>query len=347
MPKHSNLITDVAGLRVGNAHDDCAFSGVTVVLPDRPAVAALDIRGGGPGTRESDCIGLEGTVSEVHGLVLSGGSAFGLSAATGVQSWLAERKRGFDVGGIAIPIVPQAILFDMLNGGDKDWGPSPPYEHLGRTACDAAGHDFALGSVGAGFGATTASLRGGLGSASAHFEGDIWIGALVAVNAVGSTTIGETGAFWAAPFEVDGEYGGLVPQAPWPRPTDPPPLKGQPDDNGSAPENTTLGIVATNAQLTKAEAYRLAVMAQTGLARAIYPVHTPLDGDAVFALATGQSGEPRAAQWSPHRLARLGAVGGDVMARAIARGVYHAAPAPDRWRGPPAWKTKFGDLNKA
>ncbi len=341
MPKPTNLITDIAGLRVGNAHDADVLTGVSVVLPDKPAVAAIDIRGGGPGTRESDCIGLQGSVSEIHGLVLSGGSAFGLSAATGVQSWLRERKRGFEVAGVAIPIVPQAILFDMLNGGDKDWGPSPPYERLARQACDNAGDTFRLGSVGAGFGATTANLRGGLGSASACFEDDIWIGALVAVNAVGSVTVGNTGSFWAAPFEINDEFGGDGPPSPWPRPIHPTPLKG------AASENTTLGIIATNAQLTKTQAHRLAVMAQTGLARAIYPVHTPLDGDAVFALATGQSDGPRAASWPADRLALLGTVAGNVMARAIARGVYHAAPQPENWTGPPAWQSKFGGSKSA
>jgi len=341
MPKPTNLITDVPGLRVGHAHDNQVCSGVTVVLPDQPAVAAVDIRGGGPGTRESDCIALESTVSEVHGLVLSGGSAFGLSAATGVQSWLVEHNRGFDIGGIAIPIVPQAILFDMLNGGDKNWGTSPPYEHLGRKACETAAVDCALGSVGAGFGATTADLRGGLGSASARFENDIWIGALVAVNAVGSVTVGNTGKFWAAPFEVDGEFGGFGAPTTWPKPGDAMHLKG------GAAENTTLGIVATNAHLTKTEAHRLAVMAQTGIARAIYPVHTPLDGDAVFALATGQSDAALAEDWTPNRLAMLGAMGADVMARAVARGVYYAAPTPEGWTGPPAWETKFGRAKTA
>lgn len=336
MPGPRNLITDVAGLRVGNAHDDTILSGVTVLLPDNPSVAAIDVRGGGPGTRESDCIGLQGTVSEIHALVLSGGSAFGLSAASGVQSWLRAQNRGFDVGGVKIPIVPQAILFDMLNGGDKDWGDLPPYEALARQACETASRDFTLGSVGAGLGATTADLRGGLGSASAHFEEDVWVGALVAVNAVGSVCIGGTGSFWAVPFEVDGEFGGRPVPSSWPPMSYPLPLKGGPA------ENTTLGIIATNAHLTKTQAHRLAVMAQTGLARAIYPVHSPLDGDIVYAVATCQSEVKCGKDFSPDRLAQLGALASAVMARAVARGVYHAQPAPENWTGPPAWQTRYG-----
>jgi len=327
-----NLITDVPGLRVGNAHDERVMTGVTVLLPDRPAVAAVDVRGGGPGTRDTEALGLAGTVNEVHAIVLSGGSAFGLAAATGVQSWLAGRGAGFAVGGVRVPIVPQAILFDLVNGGDKDWGPSPPYERLGRAACDTAGTVFLPGSVGAGYGATTATLRGGLGSASAVLADGLVVGALVAANPVGSVTVGETQHFWAAPLEQGGEYGGqglparFLPEHLAPR------LKGGPL------RSTTIAAVATNARLTKTQAFRLAVMAQTGLARAIHPVHTPLDGDIVFALATGEV----ALDDPIRRLALLGAEAAHVLARAVARGVYGASPAPIGWTGPPAWATRFG-----
>lgn len=331
-----NLITDVPGLTVGNADDARLASGVTVVLPQRPVVAAVDVRGGGPGTRETDALGLAGTVAEVHAVVLSGGSAFGLSAATGVQSFLREREIGFDVGGQHVPIVPQAILFDLSNGGDKEWGPAPPYERLGRAACETASRTFAVGSSGAGYGATTATLRGGLGSASARLDGGLIVGAVVAANPVGSVTVGDTRHFWAAPFERGSEYGGLGWPTPMPADASLPRLKGGP--RASARENTTIAVVATNARLSKPEAYRLAVMAQTGLARAILPVHTPLDGDTVFALSTGDvelAGGPRG-------LALLGAAAADTLARAVARGVYEAAPAPCFWKGPPAWRTAFG-----
>lgn len=327
-----NLITDVPGLAVGCAHDERIMSGVTVVLPSRPAVAALDVRGGGPGTRESDAVGLMGSVEEVHALVLAGGSAFGLSAATGVQCWLAERGIGFDVGGARVPVVPQAILFDLLNGGDKAWGPSPPYEALARTACDSAGEEFALGSSGAGFGATTCNLRGGLGSASEELPGGLVVGALVAANPVGVATVGETAHFWAAPLERGAEFGGLGFPTEMPEAALAPRLKGGPG------ESTTIAVVATNARLSKRATHRLAVMAQTGLARAIHPVHTPLDGDAVFALATGEI-----ALVDPvYGLAHLGTAAARALARAVARAIFEAAAAPTGWRGPPAWRTRFG-----
>ena len=330
MTRCRNLITDVPGLRVGNAHDARLASGVTVLLADRPVVAAVDVRGGGPGTRETDAVSLSGTVETVHALVLSGGSAFGLAAATGVQGWLAERGIGFEVGSARVPIVPQAALFDLLNGGDKAWGPSPPYEAFARSACERAEAGFSLGSAGAGFGASTATLRGGLGSASEILDQGLIAGALAAVNAVGTATIGNTGHFWAAPFEKAAEFGGLGLPAPWPRDALEPRLKGGPH------EATTLAIVATNARLSRREAHRLAVMAHTGLARAIYPAHTPLDGDVVFAVATGE-----VVLVDPIiDLARLGMAAANALARAIARAVYEAAPTPALWAGPPAYCTR-------
>lgn len=328
-----NLITDVPGLRVGNAHDDAIRSGVTVVLPNRPAVAAVDVRGGGPGTRETDAIGLSGTVEEVHGIVLSGGSAFGLSAASGVQAFLAARGVGFAIGAARVPIVPQAILFDLLNGGDKTVAVASAYERLAGEACAAAGTALELGSAGAGFGATTATLRGGLGSASQVLEGGLVVGALVAVNAAGSVTIGTSRHFWAAPFEQNAEFGSAgLPRGAIPGATD---IKLK----GLSGASTTIAVIATNARLTKPQAHRLAVMAQTGMARAIYPVHTPLDGDVVFALATGDVplADPVFA------LAELGAHAANVLARAIALGVHRAAPCPQGWVGPLDYATAFGD----
>lgn len=332
MSSLGNLITDVGGLVVGSAHDEALVSGVTVLIGEHPLIAAVDVRGGGPGTRETDALSLSGSVDEVHAIVLSGGSAFGLGAATGVQTWLAEQGRGFAVGKARVPIVPQAILFDLNNGGDKAWRGSPPYEALARQACTLAARNFALGSAGAGYGASTATLRGGLGSASQSLDEGLKVGALVAVNAVGTATIGGTGQFWAAPFEQAGEFGGLGFPVAMPADALVPRLKG------GAAQSTTLAIVATNARLDKRQAHRLAVMAQTGLARALYPVHTPLDGDVVFAAATGAvTLDDRI-----HGLAHLGAAAANALARAVARGVYEAAPAPAAWTGPPAWRTRFG-----
>ena len=313
-----NLISDVGGLLLGNAHDENLRSGVTVLLPEAPLAAAVDIRGGGPGTRETRTLEEGGVVDEIHALVFSGGSAFGLDAATGVQSYLRKQGIGFAVGPARVPIVPQAILFDLLNGGDKDWGKRPPYQELGFAACENASAEFALGNAGAGYGATTQRLKGGLGSASRIWQG-VTIGALAAVNAAGNATIGESAQFWAAPFEIGDEFGGAGWPKQWP--------EMQPDAllKGEAGQNTTLCAVASDAKLSQNALKRLAVMAQAGLARAIYPANTPLDGDIVFALSTGRG--PEIAE--PLALARLGAVAADTLARAIARGVYEAQTLGD------------------
>jgi L-aminopeptidase/D-esterase-like protein len=325
-----NLITDVAGIRVGNAHDARLASGVTALLLEASAVASMDIRGGGPGTRESALLDPAQTVQGIDAVCFAGGSAYGLDAASGVQAWLREQGRGFAVREARVPIVPGAILFDLLNGGDKDWGRYPPYRELGYAAAAGAAETFELGSAGAGYGATTATFQGGLGSASAECDG-CTVGALAAVNAAGSTIVGAGPWFWAAPFERDGEYGnrGFPPVLP----------DGalEPVTKGSARVSTTLAVVATDATLSKAQANRLAVMAHTGMGRAIYPVHTPLDGDVVIAVATGGRplGDPVLG------LARLGAEAANCLARAIARGVYEAAALP--FPGAlPAWRDRFG-----
>ncbi len=316
-----NRLTDIVGIRVGHAEDARVASGVTALIFDQPFVTAVDVRGGGPGTRETDLLDPAATVPAVDGLVLSGGSAFGLDAAAGAVAWLAGQGRGFAVGDVRVPILPGAILFDLLNGGDKAWGRFPPYRDLGYAAAEAARDGaFALGSVGAGHGARTANLKGGLGSASSEVIGldGVQVAALVAVNAFGRVTMGRGPHFWAAPFERNGEFGGLgfpVPLPPdllaWPREAPP----------GAS---TTLAVVATDAALTKAEAKRLAMAAHDGLARAIHPVHTPLDGDVVFAVSTGRTplADPVAG------MARLAAAGADTLARAVAIGVYEAVRIP-------------------
>jgi len=317
-----NRITDVAGLRVGNATDHNLRSGVTVVLCEEPATAAVQVLGGAPGARETDLLEPHNTVQTVDALVLSGGSAFGLDAASGVQAGLREMGRGFTVGPHRVPIVPAAILFDLMNGGDKDWGRYPPYRELGYAALADAAADFETGSVGAGTGALTATFKGGLGSASSVLESGFTVGALVAVNALGSATIGDTRHFWAVPFEEMGEFGGLGLPAPFPADARIPRTKMSRRPTGV--ENTTIAVIATDAVLTKAEAKRLAIAAHDGFARALWPAHTPLDGDLVFALATGRSG--RAPE--PEDFIDLCASAASTMARAIARGVHDAAPMP-------------------
>src|SRR6195256_1437981 len=256
-----NLLTDIAGVRVGHADDTELASGVTAVIFDRPAVAAIDVRGGGPGTREVSLLDLANTVERIDGIALAGGSAFGLEAGGGVQAWLAEQGRGFVVRDAVVPIVPGAICFDLLNGGNKKWGRFAPYRDLGYAAAAAAAPDFTLGSVGAGLGATTVNFKGGLGSASAATPAGVRVAALAVVNAVGSVTVGDGPWFWAAPFEVGGEYGGRG-RAP---PVTPHMLKlrikGGPE--ARAAESTTLVVVVTDALLTKPQAKRLAMIAQT------------------------------------------------------------------------------------
>jgi L-aminopeptidase/D-esterase-like protein len=329
-----NLLTDIAGVRVGHADDAALASGVTAVIFDTPVVAAIDVRGGGPGTREGALLDVANTVERIDAIALAGGSAFGLEAGGGVQAWLAEQGRGLAVRGALIPIVPGAICFDLLNGGNKKWGRFAPYRELGYAAAAAADTNFALGTAGAGFGATTVNFKGGIGSASAVTQGGVTVAALAAVNAVGTVTVGDGPWFWAAPFEIDGEFGGrglpgsFTPDMLRAR------LKGGP---GATPvENTTLAVLLTDADLTKTQAKRLAMIAQTGFARAIYPVHAPLDGDVLFAAATGQKSiDPLAG------LTELGMVAANVVARAIARGIYTAAALP--FPGAlPAWKDRFG-----
>lgn len=314
-----NLLSDIAGIRIGHAGEERLKSGTTVVVLDAPATASVAILGGAPGTRETDLLAPENTVAVVDALVLSGGSAFGLDAASGVQAWLAERGRGFAVGDVRVPIVPAAILFDLANGGAKDWGRYPPYREFGYTAARSATADFAIGTAGAGIGCTTATAKGGIGSASTVLSNGTTVAALVAVNAVGSATIGASRHFWAAPFELEGEFGGFG--LPHPLPGDATAPRTKLDARVGA--NTTIGIVATDAVLDKAAAKRLAIAGQDGYAKAIWPSHTDYDGDLVFALATGGSGI------SPDSLQRLelAAAVSATMARAVARGVYAATPA--------------------
>ena len=329
-----NLLTDIAGVRVGHAHDAALASGVTAIVFDKPAVASLDIRGGGPGTRDSALLDPVNTVDGIDGLALAGGSAFGLDAAGGMQAWLAEQGRGFKIADAVIPIVPGAIVFDLLNGGDKNWGRFAPYRDLGYVAAAAAGDNFALGSVGAGYGATTVNFKGGLGSASAVTPSGVHVAALAVVNAVGSVTVGDGPWFWSAPFEIGGEFGGYGMPASFTPEMLAMRIKGA--AAATAIENTTLVAVVTDAILTKAQARRLAMLAQTGFARAIYPVHAPLDGDLVFAAATGVKPiDPL------YGLTELGTVAANTVARAIARGVYEAKALP--FPGAlPAWKDRFG-----
>ena len=322
MPQPRNLLTDIPGIRVGHADDARAATGVTAIVFDAPSVVAVDVRGGGPGTRETDLLDPARTAERIDAIALSGGSAFGLDAASGVQAYLRSIGRGYAVGTARVPLVPGAILFDLLNGGDKDWGRYPPYRELAYAAAERAAVDFALGSVGAGLGATTVNFKGGIGSASAVTETGFAVAALAAVNAAGSVVVDDGPWFWAAPYEQNGEFGGHG------FPATVPPRALAARTKGAPRQNTTLAVVATDAALSKAQAKHLAVMAQDGLALAIHPVHTPLDGDTVFAAAAGR----RPLANPPFDLMAIGSAAAQAVARAIARAYSRPRRLPFRER---------------
>lgn len=316
-PGPRNLITDVGGLRVGNAADARIRTGVTVVLADAFCPAVVDVRGGAPGTRDTEALDPTAIDGGADAIVLSGGSVYGLDAPAGVTALLREQGRGVPFGGARVPIVPGAILFDLMNGGDKDWGAETPYRQLGREAAERASFECPLGNVGAGLGARAGAYKGGLGSASTVTDDGFTVGAIVAVNALGSPLIPGTDVFWSFPFEMGKEFGGRRLKG------EVSAISGLPEDmKGAAPkENTTIAVVAVDADVTSIELKRIAIMAQDGFARALRPIHTPFDGDIVFALATAKRplGEMRQRQ-----VMRLGAIAADTLARAIARGVYEA-----------------------
>jgi L-aminopeptidase/D-esterase-like protein len=323
IPGPKNLITDIAGLRVGNAQDHILKSGATVLTADAPFTASVHVMGGAPGSRETDLLAPDKSVAKVEALTLAGGSAYGLDACSGVVDGLRADNRGFRIGPAIIPLVPGAILFDLLNGGNKDWSENP-YRALGRAAYDAAGIDFDLGSAGAGTGALSAMLKGGLGSASFVLDSGITVGALVAANPVGAVTTPGDRHFWAAPFEVGAEFGGTGP--------DPASGLGRQLDSrkiramgGQMPEraNTTIAIVATDADLTKAQCQRMATAAHDGIGRATVPAHTPSDGDLVFAISTNAT----SLENGDRHLGEIGHAAALCLSRAIARATYLATPA--------------------
>ena len=319
-----NLITDVPGLTVGQSDDPVVKSGVSVVVGDAPMVAGVHVMGGAPGTRETDLLRPDTLVERVDALTLSGGSAFGLSAAQGVMLAMADEGRGFETYAGRVPIVPGAILFDLGNGGEKAFS-DDPYRALGEAAYRARSEEVQLGTHGAGTGALVSGLKGGIGSASVMTESGITVGALMAMNAVGQATVGETSHFWAGAWEIGDEFGGLGVS---PDHAPPPKLKKLLD------QNTVIGIVATDVALTPAQATRLAMAAHDGIARAIVPSHMPVDGDLIFACST----EKKEAAFED--ILMLGHLAATCVSRAIARAVYEATPADgDPF---PTWKEKFG-----
>ncbi len=320
-PGPANSLADVAGLTIGCAEDQGALTGVTVIVPDERAVCATEILGGGPGTRETDALANKNLVDAVDAVVLAGGSVYGLGAADGVAAAMGAEGRGFglvDLPGVPrSPVIPAAILYDLANGGDKAWGDAPPYAALGKRAYAARAREVRLGNVGAGIGAKAGALKGGQGSASIVTRDGFTVAALACVNSWGAATMPGQRAFWAHPFEIDGEFGGVRGDG---GPFDLEDWAGA-KANPAPRANTTIACVAVDADLTASEAKRVAQMASAGLARAIRPVFAPFDGDVVFVLATAhkQTPEPRALA-----VARFGALAADCLARTIARGVYEA-----------------------
>ncbi|MFO7298501.1 MAG: P1 family peptidase [Pseudomonadota bacterium] len=332
VPGPRNLITDIPGLRVGNAHDERVLSGVTAVIFDKPNVASGITPGGAPGSRDTTLLEPEMTIQSLDAVVLSGGSLFGLDAAGGVVSFLRQEGRGVRIGTTNVPIASQAIIFDLLNGGDKNWGRMPPYWELGWQAAEkATADDFPLGTVGGGYGASTVNFKGGLGSASVVTPSGFIVGALAVVNAVGSVTIGDGPHFWAGAHEIGREFGGhgLPPRVP----AEAQKLRIK----GASLRSTTVALVATDAQLTKAETKRLAIMANDGLARAIRPAHAPMDGDTVIAVSM----QDKPLSNRTVELTEIGQAAADCLARAIARGVYEAAVPSEAWAGPPAYRDLY------
>ena len=325
-PGKNNLITDVPGIKVGHATDETVKTGVTVLRCAEQFVCAVDVRGAAPGSRETDVLDTENLVGKADAIVLSGGSVFGLAAADGVTDHLSSSGVGLTISaqGPAIPIVPAAVLHDLANDGDKNWGTTSPYRALGISACEASAETFALGSFGAGRGAMAGVMKGGIGSASIVLENNIVVGALVAVNPVGSVTYPDGKTFYAWPWEVGNEFGGQAPPSSGDNAEPVPPLSRLAFAKPGA--NTTIAIVATNADLTRPEAKRIAIMAHDGFARAIRPAHTQFDGDTIFSVATGSQSLPAEGPFGrPYSVSMIGSAAADCLARAIARGVYAAA----------------------
>ena len=319
---HPRLLP-LSGLWIGHAHDEKIRTGVTVIVPDDPSLCAVDVRGGGPGTRETDTLALGGLVDRVHAIVLSGGSVYGLAAADAVCAELGSKGVGFVAGPPPIPvspIVPSAILFDNANGGDKNWGGTPPYHALGKAAWTALSHETAEGRIGAGYGATAGLYPGGFGMASETVAG-VTVCALIAANPVGSPFLPGTDLPNAWLYEQGDEFGTRRPSQDyrWSAPADTKLALFEQAGQSGAGQNTVIGTVITDAALSPSDLKRLAIMAQDGLALSVHPSHTPLDGDTLFALSIGE----RSAD-GPAELSWLGAAAARAVARALTRGVLAA-----------------------
>ena len=326
-----NLITDVDGILVGNAHNEKVATGCTVITPIEGSMASADVRGGAPGTREVGALNPYNLIDTVDSIVLSGGSTWGLEAASSVANYIGATGRGYKPSSEAknIPMIPGAILYDLANGGYKDWNKKPPYSELGIQAASKISNNIELGNFGAGYGAKAGSLKGGLGSASFILDDGIQVGGLFAVNSYGSTVNSETGQFWSATDEYNDEFGNKgVPSY---SPSNP--LSGTANQETLPGQNTTIGVVATNVKLDSRAAKRIAIMAHSGMSRAIRPIHSPVDGDVIFVLSTGTLDK----ELNLNDINIIGELGARVCSRSIARGVYEAKSI----LGMTSWKEKY------
>ena len=327
----NNLITDVDNILVGNAQNEKVGTGTTVLIPPEGSTASADVRGGAPGTREVGALNPYNLVDTVDAIVLSGGSAWGLESASSAANYIGKTGRGFKTSDNIknVPMVPAAILFDLNNGGDKNWGDTPPYNKLGIEATSKASTKFKLGNIGAGYGAKAGSLKGGLGSASFENAEGLKVGGLFAVNSFGSVVNSETGQFWAASDELNNEFGGMG--APQDLPEDI--LAGSTIGHALEKSNTTIGIVATNAKLDSKTAKRIAIMSHTGMARAIRPIHTPVDGDVIFVVSTNTFDR----ELTYREINEIGELGARVCSRSISRAIYEAEKLYEM----KSWKDKY------
>ena len=345
-PGSRNLITDVSGVQVGHAEDYKIGTGVTVITGDNPFSAAVDVRGGGPGTRETDMLNLENSIGRADAIVLSGGSAYGLDASSEIQDLLRDDGKGYQLGKAIIPLVPSAVIFD-LNINDNPHvnkiGHRSPWRNLANQAYKSCSNNFLLGSYGAGCGATTATLKGGQGSSSwkqKYSNGQEYtVGAIVINNAVGNPLLNKGPCFLSGYLEIDKEFGGygtsnenfdhVIRSKRLPRSI------GIEDTFNQISSNTVIGVVATDAPLSRINLKRLAIMAHDGIAKSLTPAHTPMDGDTIFAISTHQNNK---SELDNIDILAMGSRISDCVARACNRAVYEAVSTI---KSKPTWKELF------
>ena len=336
----NNLITDVKNIFVGTAEDESLSTGVTLIIGDKPFLAAVDVRGGGPGTKEIDLLHLENSIGRIDAIVLSGGSAFGLDASSEIQKLLKEDKKGYLVGDNVIPLVPSAVIFDLISSNNYWKNGDSIWRLLAKKAYTSIKKSFPLGSVGAGYGATTSTLKGGQGSASwrQKFSDNKYytVGAIVINNSVGNPLINDGPHFLSGHLEINNEFGGIGSSS---KSFDGQVRAKRISNSYSNEFNTVIGVVATDAPLSRSDLKRLAIMSHDGIARSIHPSHTPMDGDTIFAITNKIDSTQIKSQFQKSDLSILGSLAADCVSRSCNRAVYEAKSITNiNLR---SWKDKF------